>query len=332
MTTHRHNMLKLCFGLLALSALAVGGSGCAQDSYYCDETGCFSCDGVGCRMIPPPERPICRGDFECTDSQHCTTLGCVDECSTSADCPQGTVCTGGECIGPIEMPGTEVGACVRSQDCPDGLICRDGQCTYNYPFLCTDGECACDATHACAEGYACVDGLCRAQSSVCQFNHECGADRVCLNGTCTAQCASGTCPTGQTCSNGTCVDVPPVTGTCTDNSGCAATQVCVDSTCIDACMTDAECGTGRYCVSGVCLVDDRPHPFCDGDDDCMPGHSCRGGVCRTPCTTNETCIAFDVQFGFCQDNLCVTSNEVTTDCHVQIDCSSGQNCLDGICR
>ena len=37
-----------------LVAITVLGSGCASEDYFCDDTGCYSCDGLGCRLVDPP--------------------------------------------------------------------------------------------------------------------------------------------------------------------------------------------------------------------------------------------------------------------------------------
>jgi hypothetical protein len=65
----------------------------------------------------------------------------------------------------------------------------------------------------------------------------------------------------------------------------------------------------------------------------MAGRTCVDGVCRTPCSTSEECLRFDVQFNICSaEMLCVTTNEATSDCAAASDCASGLDCVDGICR
>ena len=83
-----YRRLATAFALAALLATAYG---CANEDYYCDDTGCYYCDGVGCREVPSPERVDCRGDFECADGYVCTDIGCVEDgCSENADCGEGT--------------------------------------------------------------------------------------------------------------------------------------------------------------------------------------------------------------------------------------------------
>ena len=323
----------LRIALFALAALgATAAAGCAQEDYYCDASGCYRCDGVGCRLLDPPVRPICRGDFECPADTICTSLGCTAECATDTDCTEGTVCRTppGVCVAPQEpdpdpMPGT----CTRNADCEDAsLVCRDGVCV-------AAPTPACSATNPCPSGQACVDGSCRAATETCQFNFECGMGRICVNQQCVAGCTTDAmCGTGFTCdeASGGCVAIPPVTGMCTNNAACGAGRVCIDSSCYDSCTTDTMCGAGRYCASGVCRPDTRPRPFCTSDAQCAPGRPCIGGVCRTPCDTSATCAMFDVQFNFCGEGFCRTTNEVTADCRTATECNASEACVDGICR
>jgi hypothetical protein len=311
-------------------------AGCnASEQYFCDEDGCYYCDGLGCREAQPEDRPECRGDFECPDGTLCTDRGCVTECEGDADCPEGTLCSDGLCLAPNEpTPEPQPGTCERNSDCDDpGLVCRDGLCTPD-DRSCGRLGCSCAETERCSAGYTCVEDECRPNEDVCQFNHECGVGRVCLDGTCHERCETDAeCPTGQQCGDeGVCRDVPPMTGQCASNDDCDAGQVCLDSVCIDGCERDGDCGDGRYCNEGLCEVDDRPRPFCLSDDECQPGHPCIGGVCRTPCDTHDECLRFDVQFNYCLDGFCATTNEATSDCSTSLDCGMGRECIDGICR
>lgn len=325
--------------LLALGALgAFAASGCAQQDYYCDATGCYNCDGVGCRTVPPTH-PTCSSDRDCATGAHCTTAGCVYGCTTSPtdSClarMDGTHCDPATmmCLGPTEtVPPPHSGRCVTAADCGAGQICVAGYCQ-------TGTTTTCDASHPCPTDQTCVSGSCVPSSSLCQFNYQCGAGRVCVNQHCATSCAAAgaTCPTGTTCNatTGACEAVPPTT--CTTDTDCGTGRVCIASACYDACTTDAMCGAGRYCAGGACQIDNRPQPFCTSNAMCMAGHPCIGGVCRSPCTTSADCARFDVQFNFCDTtpghNYCVTTNEVTAMCSSAAMCTSGQSCVDGLCR
>lgn len=322
----------LMFALLVTAAFT---SGCRSENYYCNADGCFLCDGLGCRPVDGPPRPDCNGDYECSGDRYCADVGCVTECGDDSDCPMGTECRDGSCLNPTEPdPVPNPGTCTRTADCPagQGLVCVNGVCQVDN--ACGGAACECSATAPCANGFTCIDGECRADTTICHFSHECGGGRICVNGECREGCdTAATCPVGQTCEDSVCVDLPPVTGECDDNSDCSNGEVCIDSVCETSCTSDAACTAEQYCHGGVCVYDDRPQPFCTSSAQCQPGRPCVGGVCRTPCETSPECLSFDVQFRVCQNNFCVTSNEATSNCMLSQDCATpGDTCVDGVCR
>lgn len=342
-------MFRALLGALLVSGLA----GCPNQEYSeCDETGCYYCDGLGCRDAAPPERVGCSCGSGCFGSATCTDLGCVTQCTAEADCPSGTTCREGLCLGFVSAGVRETATaisctCASNADCDAGLICRDSECvlgcrdssTCETGDVCVDGMCVptvtpdCDATNPCAGGLECVAGVCTPPTNTCQFSSECGPGRVCLNQQCTTACsAENPCPTGAVCTDGYCIAEPPPVGECVVNSDCGADEICRDGACFDECSVDADCGEGRYCQEGRCLLDTRPRPTCDATRTCAAGSVCLNGTCRIPCTTAPECAAFDVQYNFCLMSLCATTNEATSDCAVQADCNAGQDCIDGICR
>ncbi|MCC7541551.1 MAG: hypothetical protein IT379_35360 [Deltaproteobacteria bacterium] len=334
--------------LVATTFLVSGCGGCGEaEDAYCDETGCYFCDGLGCRRAETPARTPCpRGQFQCVTGV-CTSLGCVPLCSTggdtdaggsSGDCPDGTTClpiasaTGGEltiCAQPGENPMHQPGSCTTNDDCGDGAVCLDGMCADD-PSDCGAASCECTTDEDCEGGRLCVEGECRAPEDTCQFNLDCGPGRLCVDARCVEGCADGTCPTGQHCESNVCVDDAPTT--CATNEDCGAGRVCLDAECRESCTTSEQCGEGRFCDDGVCAIDDRPRPFCETDDDCMEGRRCVDGVCRTPCSNDEMCARFDVAFTICLADYCRTTNEIAPECARSRDCAMGQECVDAICR
>jgi hypothetical protein len=168
----------------------------------------------------------------------------------------------------------------------------------------------------------------------CQFNYECPVGAMCINERCRTACDDAAdCPAGTYCADdGFCDNLSG--GTCTAAAVfCREGDVCVDGECRDACSTDAECGNGRICADGgYCVAGGRPaEPVCTASS-CAMGHPCVNGLCRTPCGTHDDCRRFDVQFNFCLEGYCATTNEATSNCMSASDCDGGQNCIDGICR
>lgn len=312
------------FSLLLLPLSLLFFSGCAADDYYCDATGCYLCDGLSCRLVDPPGRAQCRGDFECGMDTRCTDLGCTLTCEVDSECARGTVCRDGYCVGVDEPdPVPNPGSCEVTADCmASGLTCVNGVCAVD--------ENACLETADCAGSNVCVEGQCRDEVDACRFNFECVDGKVCLDARCVDSCSTvADCGAGESCEGGVCT-VAQTTPQCVLNSECTA-GVCVDGRCTSQCTDDSGCPAGDYCQSGVCADDNRAHTFCSSDDECMPGHPCRDGVCRTPCADDDECLLFDIQFSICLDGYCATQNEFTSDCATSEDCDQGERCLDGVC-
>ena len=356
MDAHRFTRVTAAIGLLGLASLAL--IGCQQENRYCDDTGCFYCDGLGCRTVTPPARAACGCDYQCAAGSDCTSLGCTTQCTPGE---AGTeLChslgwpncsAAGYCTAIAETTVSDVSClCTTTADCEDDLICRDGMCRPGCQTnamcaadqICVDGTCEattrpeCDATRPCAAGRSCVDGECRADEDTCQFNSECGPGRVCVNERCSSACGvDNPCPTGAMCDGGFCRETLPPTGQCSVSADCGLGRTCIDTRCYADCTVDTDCAPGNYCDTavGVCRYDDRLDPNrCGALRACAAGSVCRNGSCRSPCTTNPECPLFDVQFNFCIDMVCATTNEATSDCQSGSDCMTGDDCIDGICR
>jgi hypothetical protein len=349
----------------AIGAMAWSGCGGGSSGYYCDNTGCYTCDGYGCSAVTPPSTTPCSSDGDCASGTTCTTHGCVDTCKSDKDCAKGTICTGGQCLPPGDDAGAPVECSVNS-DCGVGKECKDHSCTACgsgsegacpcttasdcakgqecYESACvtcggTSGPCPCATSKDCATGDTCVAGSCEPSSTLCKFSSQCPSGDVCDDGQCIPTCSAGSspgsaCVGGATCSTkGVCV--PPPGTTCKSSTDCkGADPFCVAGTCTSACTMDSQCPTGDYCDQGACVIDTRPKPNCTDSSQCdtAEGQSCVGGYCVFTCTTDKECALHDARIDICQMGVCVSPAQATPQCTTQAQCASGQDCISNTCQ
>lgn len=207
---------------------------------------------------------------------------------------------------------------------------------------------ACESADQCPDpaNYDCL-GVCL---------QRCAADTVCRpaeycspRGYCELGCRdSTTCPEGDVCVNGSCVE-PGGVGACGTKCECLAGQVCQNGVCTDppaTCSRPEDCGRGQgdrcdayQCngFTGQCF-DPDPQPCIDADD-CIGRPGC-GNDCV--CTTSGQCVpggactveteAADCGAGFyCDDTLnCAVLPVCTTatQCPTGLTCNTGtQQCV-----
>jgi len=158
--------------------------------------------------------PFCGGEFPCPDGYVCLDRVCVeDACAPGAPpvaivCPEGEVCSAGECAGPCE-----------GVTCPIGKVCEIGVCvdpcagiTCDVDEICQAGVCVLNCNcRPCAEGVCntvtgeCVEAACETVA--------CTAPEVCQAGVCVDSCTGAVCPGGATCTAGACdPPAPPIEG------------------------------------------------------------------------------------------------------------------------
>jgi MYXO-CTERM domain-containing protein len=210
-----------------------------------------NCDGV-----------IDEGNVGCPNGTVCTLGECADPCADN-ECPAGEFCTNGHCVS----------RCAGVQ-CPDGEVCRpESGCvdpcegvTCEGDLVCADGECVNNTCYetGCPSGELCRDGACA--EDPCQ-GVTCGGDSFCREGLCVFSCAGVSCAFGQACIDGQCEDVRCGGVVCADG------LACVNDECIeDGCDPDA-CGDARACVGGECTdnpchgVECPAHQACQLNDD-----------------------------------------------------------------
>jgi hypothetical protein len=303
----------------ALSLVAiVPGCGGSSSDYYCDEKGCYQCDGFGCATVDPPIPTSCSraGDAVCTGGEVCTDEGCLVPCTSDAACAKGFICKKGFCAAPTAKDPSKL-VCGVAADCGAGYDCIDG---------------ACVAIPACS-GVGCV----------CKYSSECGDGRVCANGQCAEACStSKPCATGFTCdANGICQrSAKPVCGAAAGGALCASGQHCVDGQCAAGCAVDGDClgadgkpDDQQRCVGGACQPDPHPATNCTPTTACGANQQCLDGFCRYSCASDDDCLKIDTRIGTCAaDKVCRSAAEAAAKCTAQADCGAGKSCIDGQCK
>ena len=221
---------------------------------------------------------------------------------------------------------------------------------------CGDDGCG-GSCGSCSSGQTCSSGQCvdtcvpESDSVFCDRNNaDCGSFSGSDNCGVSRTVNCGSCPSGQSCSNGQCVCTPTTCSSlgysCGSHSdGCGGTLNC------------GSCPSGQVCSSGVCAdscVPESDSVFCSRNDvacgsfsgsdncdvsrtvncgSCASGEDCVEGVCVEPCVPDcsekecgddgcgGSCGSCDSDL-FCSNNMCV--EECTPDC-------SGMDCGDDGC-
>jgi MYXO-CTERM domain-containing protein len=161
-----------------------------------------------------------------------------------------------------------------------------------------DGEGLCDAPNVCYQG-ACIPPC---FEGGCESGYTCSSDGVCVD----SACVDVTCPSGQRCAGGVCVDG-------CDGITCPHARTCVAGRCVDVCSV-ITCGDGYVCQDGECR----------GECPCVPcgeGETCLAdGSCSDPTCDLVTCDAGE----YCEGGTCYDS------CAGAM-CPPGQRCEVGEC-
>src|SRR4051794_28342379 len=106
--------------LAAIGTVAWAGCGSGDETrYYCDNTGCFDCDAYGCSSVAPQPKSACTGSASCAQGSVCTSEGCSQTCSDGVPCAKGEVCKSGVCSSPTVDPGPTK-ECTTKADCTNG--------------------------------------------------------------------------------------------------------------------------------------------------------------------------------------------------------------------
>jgi len=253
-------MMALMTGIVAFA------TGCPSDhrhsgvSGYCDDSGCYECDlDKHCWPIPNPK---CSSDADCTGGSMCTNIGCTWACVADSDCADNESCVTGYCapsgfikVTPYVPPTT----CASDSDCKADELCSAGSCIAK---CISDDDCGPD--NVCTACGKCepkgVPATCGEVPMYCSEDVSCGNGKTCVKNRCHAQCTTSTsCPIGQICDGGICLDDPaPAKPECVFDLDCADGGSCINGYCHAQCKTSAECGQGALCQMGVCQPDYTP--------------------------------------------------------------------------
>ncbi|AKF10712.1 nidogen-like domain-containing protein [Sandaracinus amylolyticus] len=222
----------------------------------------------------------------------CPTAG--QECDTEMEgaCAAGRIscaCSGASCTTscvPQVTPRAE--RCNQLDDDCDGMVDDEGEGAL------------------CASGQRCIDGAC---VGTC-FEGGCPTGLTCTDTGCVeSACVGVTCPPGERCRGGACVDAcggvtcPAPTicigGACVDPCAsvmCDECTACDDGSCAPRCDLGGSCGAGEECQAstGRCV------PSGCATVSCSPGMICRAGACVDACV-GATCPEGEI----CRAGACV---------------------------
>ncbi len=197
--------------------------------------GQLTCEG----LFPPGGTETCNGLDEDCDG----TIDDGDLCPAEEVCDDGVCvkkCGGGEFVCPPDKECNDAGYCVDPAcipvTCPADQICVAGQCTA-----------PCDGI-TCPHGQVCRLGACVDPCATVT----CDTNEVCVDGVCRPSCACQPCPQGTECDTaggtGLCVEIGCPGVSCPPGNWCSA------GTCVDACL-GAVCPPGETCDQGNCVQD-----------------------------------------------------------------------------
>lgn len=227
----------------------------------------YSCRFANCpsSLICDPSTLVCR-----------QTIG--GPCSTYADCPVGSYCSGVCVTGPYGAPGQPC-PCDENSECVT-LIGGKRICKAKPGIKCTSND-------ECINNL-CIEGIC---SSIKQNGQTCTEN---------SQCQS------RNCSEGVCQVSGVLTGSlgsiCNKDAPCYSGLSCLDGICSktrgigDVCIND--CLPPMICLDKKCSFPTQPNTCQSGV--CSKGFSCRDGLCYADiaqaCVVNANCLS-----GKCSD-------------------------------
>ncbi|MRG91838.1 hypothetical protein GF068_07855 [Polyangium spumosum] len=261
---------------LALAAAGSGYAGCSgggDATVTCDANGenCVICDAYGCHPANPNVGQGGGGQGgsggQGGGNPACDPNVTTCACTTTTDCPSGTLCLDGLCL---------VG-CNHTFECGPGKVCANGQC-----------EVGCDANSPCQSGYICDKGICVADPATACPQKPCASGEACVDGICEPGCKTNAeCPSGEICDStaGGCIPDPsPVPGCGPGQAPCPGAAQCgADGYCHYPCadLTACKLIDNRFvaCDQGICKTNEEVNPECSLDKPCPAGKDCISNKC-----------------------------------------------------
>ncbi len=295
---------------------------CGADECYIDPTGTSSAGGV-CG----PSTGICDDPaFFCGPGETCVEGGCFDGCSTQGDCD-------------ANAPGTLCNTSAATPYCvpPDANSCDDIWCAAG--STCYDGTCYTDCSSGCASTETCYTNPGEATGRCADTVDPCGdvfcppddmgAAQFCHEGACYPSCTSDNdCEPPFICFDtgaGAFCNLPDPC----DDVWCPVGDVCYGGSCFEGCT-----GCGDTCYDGLSGTDRCATSACEGVV-CPVGEVCMNGLCGEPCMTSSDCPTSHICEDACAtgvaDSDCAAGGRCLPDPCQNVNCNTGQTCVDGAC-
>jgi hypothetical protein len=269
------------------------GQNCTSSSQCGTNEECYDIEGAGGQCIRfAGESPSC--DAEQTGCRTDAECAASDRCNTlTRECePRPTV-------------GGELGAeCTSSVECRSGL-CFAGVCSQSCDWL---------NTRSCPSGWYCsgeATGRCTTGNGVCVMGNA-GAGEL------GASCSRATDCASLYCANGAC-GTPCIPG---GASGCGAGLTCQEG---------ATVGCGFCGAATNSMMGDR-----DFGEPCNTSDECRANLCTMVEGGSSICSEYCDDDGICPGGFqCVVAGEASV-CvpdmrGVGVECTSHEQCIDGLC-
>jgi hypothetical protein len=333
----------------------------------------YTCNGTTCNTT-------CVSDGDCVAPAICDlaknkcgdkhrlgeACGVDDDCLTGNSCVDGVCCATATCgtcqacnIAGREGACSDVladdaephGRCAASPPCGFVGTCDGAGACRNGPTTTSCGTASCTTSTLTPVGFCDGAGTCK-QTPVSCGAYVCGAGATCL----TTCAANVDCAAGFSCASGSCTNLTPNGGACTDGTQCISghcvEQVCCGAASCPACSSCAVAGKAGSCqpvakggadplasclamAASTCGTDGT----CDGSGSCAlhaTGTTCLAALCdaatsmltaASTCDGAGTCVPGTASS--CAPYACAAAACKAAPCADGSDCAAGAACDSG---